>query len=137
VIYSIADFNDSVGKRFKCELNENSKGLAFAAEYPEMNYNEIVGWETVKESGIKYKIITIMDDDVSGRIKKRIEIVNDLLSKEGVDILSIKSASLTFKERLIEAVYFCDWVSYYLALLNKKDPGEIDFIHTLKKRMED
>jgi glucose/mannose-6-phosphate isomerase len=63
--------------------------------------------------------------------------VNDLLGKEGIDILSIKGKSKTFKERLIEVIYFCDWVSYYLAILNKKDPGEIDFIHTLKKRMEE
>ncbi|MCL2154926.1 MAG: hypothetical protein FWH53_04595, partial [Leptospirales bacterium] len=137
VIYSVADINDSAGKRFKGELNENSKVHAWTAEYPEMNHNEIVGWESVKESGIKYKTITILDDDISTRINKRIEIVNDILSKEGIDILSIKGKSLTFKERLIEVIYFCDWVSYYLALLNEKDPGRIDFIHTLKKRMEE
>ncbi|MCL1864866.1 MAG: bifunctional phosphoglucose/phosphomannose isomerase [Spirochaetes bacterium] len=137
VIYSVTDLNDSAGKRFKCELNENSKVHVWSAEYPEMNHNEIVGWENVKESGLKYIIITITDDDISLRIKKRIEIMNDLFSKEGVDLLDIKGKSKTFKERLIEVIYFCDWVSYYLALLNKKDPGEIDFIHTLKKRMEE
>ena len=137
VIYSVTGINDSVGKRFKGELNENSKVHAWAAEYPEMNHNEIVGWESVKESGLKYKTITVIDDDISPRIKKRMEITNDLLAKEGIDILSIKGNSVSFKERLIEVIYFCDWVSYYLALLNKKDPGEIDFIHTLKKRMEE
>jgi glucose/mannose-6-phosphate isomerase len=137
VIYSVTDINDSVGKRFKAELNENSKVHAWVSEYPEMNHNEIVGWESVKESGLKYKTITIIDDTISPRIKKRIEITNDLLGKEGIDILSIKGKSISFKERLIELIYFCDWVSYYLALLNKKDPGEIDFIHTLKKRMEE
>ena len=137
VIYSATDLNDSAGKRFKAQLNENSKVHAWAGEYPEMNHNEIVGWESVKESGLKYKAITIMDNDISPRINKRIAIVNDLFSKEGIDILSIKGNSISFKERLIEVIYFCDWVSYYLALLNKKDPGEIDFIHALKKRMEE
>jgi glucose/mannose-6-phosphate isomerase len=137
VIYSVTDLNDSVGKRFKAELNENSKAHAWAAEYPEMNHNEIVGWESVKGSGLKYKIINIMDDDAPSRIKKRIDIVNDLLGKERIDILSIKGKSAAFKERLIEVIYFCDWVSYYLAILNKMDPGEIDFIYTLKKRMEE
>jgi glucose/mannose-6-phosphate isomerase len=137
VIYSVTGINDSAGKRFKGELNENSKVHAWMSEYPEMNHNEIVGWESVKESGLKYKTITIIDDNIPPRIKKRIEIMNDLLGKEGIDILSIKGKSISFKERLIELIYFCDWVSYYLALLNKKDPGEIDFIHTLKKRMEE
>ncbi|HPD78281.1 MAG TPA: SIS domain-containing protein, partial [Spirochaetota bacterium] len=43
----------------------------------------------------------------------------------------------TFGERLLECVYLCDWISYYLAILNKKDPGEIDFIHHLKKKMSE
>ncbi|PKL18490.1 MAG: bifunctional phosphoglucose/phosphomannose isomerase [Spirochaetae bacterium HGW-Spirochaetae-5] len=135
VIYSVTDLNDSAGKRFKGQLNENSKVHAWTAEYPEMNHNEIVGWESVKGSGLKYKALTLLDDEISSRIKKRIEIINKLLMGENIDILSIQGKSGTFKERLIEIIYFCDWVSYYLALLNEEDPGEIDFIHHLKNKM--
>ncbi len=135
VIYSVTDLNDSAGKRFKGQLNENSKIHAWMGEYPEMNHNEITGWESVKDSGLKYKIVTIWDDDIFLRIKKRIEIINKLLSGEKIDILKIQGKGETFKERLLDAVYFCDWVSYYLALLNEEDPGEIDFIHHLKNRM--
>jgi glucose/mannose-6-phosphate isomerase len=135
VIYSVTDLNDSAGKRFKGQLNENSKVHAWMAEYPEMNHNEIVGWERVKGSGVKYKALTLVDDEISSRIKKRIDIINKLLIGENIDILSIQGKSGTFKERLIEIIYFCDWVSYYLALLNEEDPGEIDFIHHLKNKM--
>jgi len=135
VIYSVTDLNDSAGKRFKGQLNENSKIHAWMAEYPEMNHNEIVGWESVRESGLKYKAVTIWDDEIFPRIKKRIEVINKLLDGEKIDILRIKGKGKTFKERLLESVYFCDWVSYYLALLNEKDPGEIDFIHHLKNKM--
>jgi glucose/mannose-6-phosphate isomerase len=135
VIYSVTDLNDSAGKRFKGQLNENSKVHAWMAEYPEMNHNEIVGWERVNGSGVKYKALTLVDDEISSRIKKRIDIINKLLIGENIDILSIQGKSGTFKERLVEIIYFCDWVSYYLALLNGEDPGEIDFIHHLKNKM--
>jgi glucose/mannose-6-phosphate isomerase len=135
VIYSVTDLNDSAGKRFKGQLNENSKVHAWMAEYPEMNHNEVVGWESVKKTGVKYKAVTIWDDEIFSRIKKRIDIINKLLDGEKIDILKIQGKSETFKERLIEVVYFCDWVSYYLALLNEEDPGEIDFIHHLKDKM--
>ena len=46
VIYSVADSTSSVGYRFKCQLNENSKLHAFHGEIPEMNHNEIIGWES-------------------------------------------------------------------------------------------
>jgi len=135
VIYSVADLNDSAGRRFKGQLNENSKVHAWAAEYPEMNHNEIVGWESVRESGLKYKVITIWDEEVYPRISKREGIIKNLLEDEKIDILKIQGKGATFKERLIETVYFCDWVSYYLALINEEDPGEIDFIDKLKKMM--
>lgn len=137
VIYSVTDFNDSAGRRFKGQLNENSKIHAWAAEYPEMNHNEIVGWETAKDSGIKYKAIVLHDDEISLRIKKRISIINKLLENQKTDILIFKGSGASIKHRLIDIIYFCDWVSYYLALLNGKDPGEIDFIHHLKNRMSE
>lgn len=135
VIYSSADFNESVGRRFKGQLNENSKMHAWAAEYPEMNHNEIVGWETFKAQGVNYKIVNLYDEDMHPRVKRRFEIINNLLENEKIDIIRFDGTRSTFRERLIESVYLCDWVSYYLALLNEKDPGEIDFIHHLKNKM--
>lgn len=135
VIYSITDYNDSAGRRFKGQLNENSKIHAWAAEYPEMNHNEIVGWETVKGSGVNYKAVILHDEEIPDRIKKRIRIINKLLEGEKIDILTFDGMGCSLKHRLIDLIYFCDWVSYYLALLNGKDPGEIDFIHHLKNKM--
>ena len=34
--------------RWKCQLNENAKVPAFAAELPEAGHNEIVGWEDAR-----------------------------------------------------------------------------------------
>jgi len=135
VIYSASDFNDAVGRRFKGQLNENSKLHAWTAEYPEMNHNEIVGWETFKVQGVKYKIVNLYDEEMHPRIKKRFEVINNLLNNEKIDIIKIIGTKGTRRERLIEMVYFCDWISYFLALLNEKDPGEIDFIHHLKNKM--
>lgn len=137
VIYSVTDMNDSAGRRFKGQLNENSKVHAWNAEYPEMNHNEIVGWESFRQSGVNYKIVMLYDDEFHPRVKKRIDVIKELLGGENVVILTFKGSAPSFRERLIETHYFCDWVSYYLALLNQKDPGEIDFIHYLKKRMSE
>ena len=35
----------SIGYRLKCQLNENSKMLSYNVTLPEMNHNDIVGWE--------------------------------------------------------------------------------------------
>jgi len=36
----------SIGYRLKCQLNENSKMLSYNVTLPEMNHNEIVGWDS-------------------------------------------------------------------------------------------
>ena len=137
VIYTTADCNDAAGRRFKGQLNENSKVHAWWMDYPEMNHNEIVGWETFSSSSINYKVVNILDKDIHPRVLNRFKIINNLLSDQGVAIINIESNRSTFGERLLECVYLCDWISYYLAILNKKDPGEIDFIHHLKKKMSE
>ena len=135
VIYTAAGLNDSVGRRFKGQLNENSKMHAWIAEYPEMNHNEIVGWETADSGKDRYCVIDIVEASMNRRVAARIEIINNLLKENKIDIFKIEGKSGNFKTRLLESVYFCDWVSYYLAILNEKDPGEIDFIHYLKNKM--
>lgn len=135
VIYTTAGLNDSVGRRFKGQLNENSKIHAWIAEYPEMNHNEIVGWESAGNGNDPYCVINIVEPSMNRRVAARIEIINYLINERKVDILKIEGKSRSIKTRLVECVYFCDWVSYYLAILNEKDPGEIDFIHYLKKKM--
>lgn len=135
VIYSVSGLNDSAGRRFKGQLNENSKMHAWAAEYPEMNHNEIVGWETWVNSRDNYCAVNIIEPSMHRRVAARIEIINNLLKEHKVDIFKIEGISGSFKTRLLECIYFCDWVSYYLAILNEKDPGEIDFIHYLKNKM--
>ena len=35
----------SIGYRLKSQLNENSKMLSYNITIPEMNHNEIIGWE--------------------------------------------------------------------------------------------
>ena len=135
VIYTTSGLNESVGRRFKGQLNENSKMHAWIAEYPEMNHNEIVGWETAENAGDRYCVINIIESSMNRRVAARIDVINYLLGERKIDILKIEGKSGSFKARLVECVYFCDWVSYYLAILNEKDPGEIDYIHYLKKKM--
>jgi glucose/mannose-6-phosphate isomerase len=136
VIYSVADSTSSVGYRFKCQLNENSKLHAFHNEIPEMNHNEIIGWESQQEKVFHAKIINIVDESYHPQIQKRFDILIDIFSKTGADTLSLKSNEKLFKVRLLDLIYLGDWISYYLGVLRGYDPSEIDNIYTLKERLK-
>lgn len=136
VIYSVADSTSAVGYRFKCQLNENSKLHAFHNEIPEMNHNEIIGWESYQEKVFHSKIINIVDETYHPQIQKRFEILKDIFSKSGVETLTLKSNEDSYKVRLLDLIYLGDWISYYVGVLRGYDPSEIDNIYTLKDRLK-
>lgn len=135
VIYSAADFTDAMGYRFKCQLNENSKLHCFHNVIPEMNHNEIIGWESFKHKDFRTKIINLIDKTYPDQVMKRFRITSELISSKDAEIINLESDRENFKIRLFDLIYLTDWITYYLAVLRGFDPVEIDYINMLKKRL--
>jgi len=135
VIYAVADYTSAVGTRLKGQFNENSKLHAFVNLFPEMNHNEIIGWETVNERELKCKAIFILDDAYNSRVKKRFEIVSELIKQSGTEIITLKSSQTDFKLRLMDLIFLGDFISYYLAIIRGYDPSAIKNINYLKERL--
>lgn len=135
VVYSAADSTSAVGYRLKGQFNENSKMHSFSNVIPELNHNEIIGWETLTEKNFRCKLITILDDTYHPQIKRRFEITSKLAQEAGAEVIVLKSAEKEFKARLFDLVYYGDWISYYLAIVRGVDPILIKNINILKKEL--
>jgi glucose/mannose-6-phosphate isomerase len=135
VIYSVSDFTSSVGTRFKGQINENSKLHAFSNLFPEMNHNEIIGWETIDDKQLKCKAVFIYDESYNNRVKKRFEIVSDLIKQTGTEIITLKSDQEEYKLRLMDLIFLGDFISYYLAIIRGYDPSTIKNINYLKEKL--
>ena len=134
VIYS-SEFLTSTGYRFKCQLNENSKLHAFHNTIPEMNHNEIIGWESFKEKQFHTKVIYLFDKEFHPQIKKRFDVLKEILNEQKVEVLSVNSNGKDKKVRIMDLIFLCDWISFYASVLRGFDPSEIDFIHRMKQRL--
>ncbi|HEY7751399.1 MAG TPA: bifunctional phosphoglucose/phosphomannose isomerase, partial [Ignavibacteriaceae bacterium] len=135
LIYSADNISSAVGYRFKCQLNENSKVHAFHNVIPEMNHNEIIGWESFREKQLRSIVLTILDKDYHPKISRRFKIITELIKSTGTEVFELKSSQKNFKVRIMDLIYLIDWITYYLAVLRGFDPSEIDFIHELKNRL--
>jgi glucose/mannose-6-phosphate isomerase len=135
VIYSSADVTSAAGYRLKCQLNENSKLHSFHNIIPELNHNEIIGWESFSDKLFNAKLINIIDESYHPQVKKRFEITTRLAVNKGLEFMNIESEEDDFKVRLMDLIYLFDWISYYAAILRGYDPSEIDNIHILKERL--
>ena len=125
----------SVGYRFKTQLAENSKVLSHFHSLPELNHNEIEGWNKNQNSDDTI-VIWFTDEEVHLRNKKRIEVTSELLSQLGSqhEIISVSGSSRCI--RLIKLVQLCDYISFDLAMLNKMDPTPVDRIAEMKVNLD-
>jgi glucose/mannose-6-phosphate isomerase len=134
IIYA-SDHLEAVLTRFRNQLNENSKILAHSHVFPELNHNEIVGWEVSRQIMARSVVLLLRDRDEHPRVSTRIEITRDLLGRLPRVILEVRSEGRSLLARMFSLVHLGDWVSYYLALLNRVDPTPVRKIDLLKTRL--
>lgn len=131
IIYS-SDFLEPVAYRWKCEFNENSKQPAFCSVFPEMNHNELVGYQLMNRE--QYMAILIRDRLDHPRVKKRMDICLKIMEKR-IDTAEVHTQGEGVLARLFSAIYLGDLTSYYLAVLNRVDPTPVEVIEYLKKEL--
>ncbi len=136
IIYSSNDFFDAVAYRWKGQLCENSKTLAFCNVFPEFNHNELVGWNIL--SGLEGKLIVIFLKDKGDllRIKKRMDIVKKIIQNKNFEVVEVESKGPDLLARIFSLIQLGDFVSFYLAILNQVDPTPVEVIDYLKKELE-
>ncbi|HOI30144.1 MAG TPA: bifunctional phosphoglucose/phosphomannose isomerase [Melioribacteraceae bacterium] len=135
LIYAVSEYTSAIGARYKGQFNENSKLHSFYGLLPELDHNEILGWDTFDPKQVNLILINIMDEDYHPQVKKRYEITSEIIRKKGCEIINISSKEKTWKERLVDIIYFGDWISYYLAVIRGINPTSIDNINYLKERL--
>ncbi len=123
----------AVAYRWKTQFNENSKSAAFSHSFSEMNHNEIVGYQTMKKDS--FIAIFIRDREDNERIKKRMDITKEIISSKA-DVEEVFTQGDSLLSRMFSGIYYGDFASYYLALLNKIDPTPVNVIENLKKRLK-
>jgi len=131
VIYSASHF-EGVAVRFRQQLNENSKLLAWHGAVPEMNHNELVGW---RDDAQDKAVIILRNKDDYERVQTRMEINKKVFRKHTSTIIEIYSEGKSYWEEAFYLIHLTDWVSVLLADLREVDATEVKVIDFLKKSL--
>jgi len=135
VIYSSSVHFDAAVTRLRSQLNENSKSLASTHVFPEMNHNEIVGWQNPKKLFKNFVVLMLRDKDMHRRVATRMDITSDILKDGSICVLEIWSRGQNLLSRIFSLIYIGDFISFYLAILYGIDPTPVDRVTYLKKRL--
>ncbi len=134
VIYG-SEVTAVAARRWKTQINENSKMMAFANEFPELDHNEIVGWQHPAALIEKFRMIYLKDEYLHDQNKKRMEITADLLKDFVTETLQWHTSGRSRLARLFSGISMGDYVSLYLAFLNGLDPSPVARIEELKNQL--
>ena len=136
VIYINSQYK-SVAKRYKTQINENSKTPCKIDFFPELDHNEIVGWECPIETSKKFICLLLRTTDEIEAIKTRIELTKSIVLKEKlVDVIEIYARGESKLSQIMSLIIIGDYISLYLAILNNKEPSPVESIVKLKNELK-
>ena len=117
IIYS-SQRNYALSYNWKIKFNETSKIPGFYNLIPELNHNEMTGFDITKNTkklSQKMIFIFLRDNEDDLRNQKRMDVTASLFKERGLDVLDIEVEGKTRIEKIFTSLLFADWISYYLA----------------------
>ena len=74
-----AGLTTPIAYRWKTQINENAKQPCFSNELPELDHNELAGWEGAQNVG-RFSAVFLDDSDAHPRVKARMELTERMIA---------------------------------------------------------
>lgn len=117
IIYSSLR-NKPLAQNWKVRFNETGKIPAFYNVFPELNHNEMTGFDiqkSTKSLSQNFLAIILKDDQDDPRIQKRMEMTAELYKNRSlpVEVLRLEGKNQLLK--IFSSLVLADWTAYYTA----------------------
>lgn len=120
--------SEAVCMRYKTQINENAKMHAKSETYPEINHNEVVGWQG-KSVGISVLFLRGIGENES--TTKTMNFLRDLINKRA-RVLEINAKGDNWLERAFYLIYIGDLISLFLAEKQGVERERAEYIEKIK-----
>lgn len=125
-----------VARRYKGQFNENAKTASYFELIPELNHNSLVGLQLPENLRQKLFFLILESKYDHERNKLRGQITTQILQQKKLiyETIFIQPSSNPLSE-VMQTIYYGDYVSYYLAILNNVAPNPVEIIKFLKDKL--
>ncbi len=137
IVYSSTERFDAVNLRWRGQIEENAKTVAYGNFFPEMNHNEIVGYSTLKDLLSRFVVLYLLDGGDHPRVAARFSFVKEIIRPYCSNVIEVRSQGKSLLARMFSLIYLGDWTSYYLAIKKNVDPTPVGNIDMLKKNLSE
>jgi len=136
VIYGGTGLGATAAYRFKCDLNEYGKTPAFWHEIPELDHNEIVGWNQLADlTRERFVLVFLRDSGEHERIQVRFDITRSLIEDNVADVLEVQAEGTGVVARLLSLILVTQLAAIYVGFGYEVDPGPVHVIQKLKSEL--
>ena len=144
IIYS-SNKNFPIAYNWKIKFNETAKIPAFANAFPELNHNEMAGFDLwrlnltgeVQPPNIKnFSFIFLEDEADDQRIQKRMKITKKLYEGKKLEVRSLKLEGKNILHKIFQHLLIADWTAFYLAKYYGADPEQVPMVEEFKKMIK-
>ena len=133
LIYGVFGYRTAVARRWRSQINTNSKNLAACGVLHDMATGEISGYELSGSRAKDIAVVLLKDATDKGATAELASAVEDLLEQFNVTVADIRGSTTT--ERLFYGLFLGDYVSYYMALLNEADPFRTEYVEIIEDKL--
>ena len=136
IVYGGHGLGSVAAYRFKCDLNEYGKTPAFWHELPELDHNEIVGWNQLDElTTSKFVGVMLRDSEEHDRVALRFDITRSLIQDKFGSIVELHSEGRSALARVMSLILVTQLAAIYVGLGYEVDPGPVEAIMKLKDQL--
>jgi len=131
--------NRSIAYNWKIKMNETGKVPAYCNVFPELNHNEMQGYDFIdknKKLSENFHFIFIISSDEHPRILKRMEILETQLQNKGLSVNNLFLDGDTRFEKIFNSLLLADWTALGLAKAYGTEPEQVPLIEDFKKKIK-
>jgi len=135
IIYT-SNKNYSIAYNWKIKFNETGKIPAFYNLFPELNHNEMNGFDaadSTRDMTKNFHFIFLKDAQDHPRIQKRMEILEKQLKDRGLQVEVFNLEGSTSLHKIFSSLLLADWTALYMAKLYGTEPEQVPMIEEFKK----
>lgn len=126
----------AVAHRLKTQFNENSKVPSRYEVFPELNHNEVMGWEATEDLTKIFAVLLIRDRNEPDEIKNRIDATKSIALHKATRVIEIHAKGKGKLAKMFSIISLGDFTSVYLAILRGVDPVPVKTIDEIKMAMK-
>jgi len=136
VVYGSSAIMEAAAYRWRSQIAENAKTLAFHHSLPEMNHNELVGWLNPQATLKNVGVVFLRDSKDHPQVQKRFDLTREVIEGKAGVVREIQSEGNSRLAKILSLVYLGDYTSLYMAYLNRIDPTPVAVIDAFKDKLK-